>query len=93
MSLNDKQKKQYTQSLALAGVAGQVGCFTLLIIFVALIGGLWLDKIFEVRPLFTIVLMVFSVPVTVVMMLWVVRKAASKIQPVPKDQTQTQEEA
>lgn len=93
MSESKKNNKQYAQNLALAGVAGQVGCFTLLIIFAALLGGLWLDKIFDVRPLFTIVLMVFSVPVTVVMMLWVVRKATSKIQPVPKDQSQVQEEA
>ncbi len=93
MSQSKKNNAQYAQNLALAGVAGQVGCFTLVIIFVALIGGLWLDKIFDVRPLFTIALLVFSVPITVVMMLWVVRKATSKIQPVTKDQSQIQEEA
>ncbi len=93
MSLSKKPDKQYATNLALAGVAGQVGCFTLLIIFAALIGGLWLDKTFDARPLFTIILMVFSVPVTVVMMLWVVRKATSKIQPVPKDRSQIQEES
>ncbi len=93
MSQSKKPEIQYAKNLALASVAGQVGCFTLVIIFVALIGGLWLDKIFAVRPLFTIVLLVFSVPVTVVMMLWVVRKTTSKIQPVTKDQSQIQEEA
>ncbi len=93
MSQNKKPEIQYARNLALASVAGQVGCFTLVIIFVALIGGLWLDKVFDVRPLFTIALLVFSVPVTVVTMLWVVRKTTSKIQPVTKDQSQLQEEA
>ena len=86
-------KTQYAFNLTLAAVSGQVGCLTLVIILGALLGGLWLDNAFGTRPMFTILLLVFSVPVTVVAMLWVVRKATSKIKPVPKEDSHFQEEA
>ncbi|HEB64594.1 MAG TPA: AtpZ/AtpI family protein [Chloroflexi bacterium] len=80
-------KNQYTSNLALAAVSGQVGCLTLVIIFVALLGGLWLDSLFQTKPLFTIILLIASVPVDVIAMLWVVRKATGKIKSVPKDKS------
>ncbi|HSF83735.1 MAG TPA: AtpZ/AtpI family protein [Anaerolineales bacterium] len=52
---------------------------TLIIVLAALFGGLWLDRFFDTRPMFTIGLMVASIPVTLVMMFWVVRAATSKI--------------
>ncbi len=79
--------KQYTSNLALVAVSGQVGCLTLVIIFVALLGGLWLDRFFQTKPLFTIILLIASVPVDVIAMLWVVRKATGKIKSVPKDKS------
>jgi F0F1-type ATP synthase assembly protein I len=68
-------------NLTLAGVAGSVGCLTVLIIFLALLLGLWLDNQFQTRPLFTIVFLIGSVPVTLVAMFWVVRLATAKIVP------------
>ncbi len=75
----DKERTQYAFNLTLAAVAGQVGCLTLVIVMIALFGGLWLDNRFDTRPWFTVVLMVGSVPVTLVAMFWVVRKATSRI--------------
>ncbi len=86
---SNKDRAQYVFNLTLAAVAGQVGFLTLFIILAALFGGLWLDKMFATRPLFTVVLMLASIPVTLVMMFWVVRKATSKIKPIEK---QTPEE-
>jgi len=40
---------------------------------------LWLDNLFGTRPWLTVILMVGSVPVTLVAMFWVVRKATSRI--------------
>ncbi len=80
-------KSRYTSNLALAAVSGQVGCLTLVIIFVALLAGLWLDNAFQTRPLFTIILLIASVPVDVIAMLWVVRKATGKIKSVPKNKS------
>lgn len=85
MSQPEKQGKdrfQYAMNLTLASIAGQVGCLTLVIIFVALFAGLWLDRYFDTRPLFTIVLLIGSVPVTLFLMFRVVKAATSRIKPI-----------
>lgn len=51
----------------------------MVIVLVALFGGLWLDSRLQTRPLFTVGLMVASVPITLVTMFWVVRTATSRI--------------
>jgi F0F1-type ATP synthase assembly protein I len=90
---SDKNRSQFAFNLTLAAVAGQVGCLTLIIVLAALIGGLWLDAQFDTRPLITIILMVASVPVTLVMMFWVVRKATSHMRtPDTPKSAQIQEE-
>ncbi|MCB9136399.1 MAG: AtpZ/AtpI family protein [Anaerolineales bacterium] len=97
MNRADQEQKndrvQYAFNMTLAAVAGQVGCLTLVVIFVALFGGLWLDNTFSTRPLFTIFLLVGSIPVTLVAMFWVVRKATSHIKPETKNKTSLLEEA
>jgi hypothetical protein len=47
---------------------GQVGCLTLIVIGVALGAGLWLDGQFGTKPIFTLALVLGSIPVTLVMM-------------------------
>ena len=80
----DKDRQQYVYNLTMAAVAGQVGCLTLVIIFGALIGGLWLDRSFATKPLFTILFMVASMPVTLYVMFRVVQGATGRIRPVIK---------
>lgn len=75
-----KNRKEFTFNLALAFVVGQVGCLTFAIIMAALFGGLWLDRYLDTKPIFTIILMVLSLPVTLIMMFWVVKKATEKFQ-------------
>ena len=87
-----KNKLQYAYNLTLASIAGQVGCLTLIIIFVALFGGLWLDKYMDTKPLFTIVLLVASVPVTLVIMFRVVKTATSRIKPIENKETPEEEQ-
>jgi F0F1-type ATP synthase assembly protein I len=93
----DKDRFQYAINLTLASIAGQVGCLTLVIIFLALFAGLWLDRYFATRPLFTIVLLIGSVPVTLFLMFRVVRAATSRIKPIEKTEKNknpiTEEEA
>jgi F0F1-type ATP synthase assembly protein I len=88
-----KDRKQYAFNMTLAVVAGQVGCVTLGIIFVSLFGGLWLDSQFNTRPLFTILLLVGSIPVTLVTMFWVVRRTTAHIKPATKSTSSQSEEA
>jgi len=51
----------------------------LVIVLIALFGGLWLDNRFGTRPWITVILVIGSVPVALVAMFWVVRKATSRI--------------
>lgn len=66
-------------NVTLAVVAGQVGCLTLLIVLAAVLGGLWLDQYFQTKPVLTIALLVVSIPISLVVMLGVVRSATRKI--------------
>jgi F0F1-type ATP synthase assembly protein I len=89
---SDKKGAQYAFNLTLVAVAGQVGCLTLVIVLVALFGGLWLDNRFGTRPLITVILMVGSVPVTLATMFWVVRKATSRITSYSPEKEESLEE-
>jgi F0F1-type ATP synthase assembly protein I len=83
----DKNRLQYALNLTLASIAGQVGCLTLIIIFLALFAGLWLDRFFETRPLFTIILLIGSVPLTLFLMFRVVKAATGRIKPIQDSET------
>ncbi len=80
-------------ALAVGALLGQVGCVTLVVILAALVAGLWLDRQLDSRPLFTVLLMLGSVPVTIYLMIRIVLAGASKFErmtgPVP---TSAQEE-
>ena len=89
----ERDRRQYATNVILVSAAGLAGCLTVAIIFVALVVGLWLDSTFDTRPLFTIILMIGSVPVTLVAMLWVVRMTTSRMKPAVKNQTEGLQEA
>lgn len=55
---------------AATALGGQVGCITLLIVFAALAGGLWLDKQLDSKPMFTIILLVGSAPLSLFLTFW-----------------------
>ena len=74
----DKKTALRSLNLTLAAVTGQVGCLTVIIILAAFFAGRWLDSRFESDALFTVILMVASVPVTLVVMFWVVKSATSR---------------
>jgi hypothetical protein len=74
-----KNKDQYNFNYALVVVAGQVGCFTLLIVLAALFGGLWLDSHLHSRPMFTVGLMIISIPIALATMFWVVKTTTTKL--------------
>jgi len=60
-------------------VIGQVGCITPVIILAALFTGLWLDRQFETKPLFTILFIVGSAPISIFALYQIVRKATNKL--------------
>lgn len=55
------------------------GCATLVIVITAVLVGLWLDGTFHSKPVLTFVLLITSVPISILAMLFIVRKATSKI--------------
>jgi ABC-type transport system involved in cytochrome c biogenesis permease subunit len=90
----EQKGSAYAFNMTLAAVAGQVGCLTLVIVLAALFGGIWLDSHFSSKPIFTVVLMVASIPVTLVAMFWVVGTATARMQQANKQpRTPGQEEA
>jgi F0F1-type ATP synthase assembly protein I len=78
-SQTDRERSQQALIVTLATVAGKVGCLTLVIILAALVLGLLLDKYLDTRPLFTIIFLVGSMPVTWVAVIWVVNKSKQRI--------------
>ncbi len=88
MSQPENQKKnnfQYAMNMTMASIAGQVGCLTLAVIFAALFAGLWLDRYLDTKPLFTVAILLGSVPVTLFLMFRLVKAATDRIKPVQKD--------
>jgi F0F1-type ATP synthase assembly protein I len=79
-------------NMALATVVGQVGCLTPVILIGALFLGLWLDKVLDTRPLFTIIFIVVSAPVAVVALVYIVRKATSRLKTIPTNTAKSLEE-
>ena len=89
-----KNRRRYNFNMALAAVAGQVGCLTTIIVVGSLIAGLFLDSRLDTRPTFTILFVVLSVPLTLAVMFWVVRNVTSRIKPAKNPITENpQEEA
>jgi len=80
----DKGNKGLTFSMALAGVLGIGGLITLGIVMVFLLGGLWLDRIMDTKPFFTLLLMIASAPISIFVMYRVAMSSISKINPTVK---------
>ncbi len=84
----DPKQPARMKNLSLAGIAGFAGCWIIIVVFVALIVGLWLDAQFGLRGPFTIGLIVLSIPVTLFVVLRIVLKLISLIQPPQKPDDQ-----
>ena len=78
---NKPNAAQYVQSMAFVSVGGQVGCLTLVIVFVALFGGLALDRIFGTKPIFTILLLLGSAPAALYLTFWVAMRSIKNLTP------------
>lgn len=93
MSQSDEQtKSEDALQWKLLLFAGQVGCLTAVIIVVALLAGFWIDNNFNTKPWFTLILLIGSVPVTLVVMLRVAKAATAHMKIVPPKNTETSQE-
>ena len=74
-----EQKGRSILNNLLVVLIGQVGCLTLVIILASVFGGLWLDKTFGTKPIFTLVLLFAGIPVSVLVMLTVARRTLARL--------------
>jgi F0F1-type ATP synthase assembly protein I len=81
--------RQKLINLSIVGLISQVGLLTVIIIILALFGGLFLDSRLGTKPWFTVGFIIASVPVSLVVMVFVARAAVKKIKPeTPKKESQ-----
>ena len=86
MAQSDDNRQNMVSTLLIV-VIGQVGCLTLAVILASVFGGLWLDNTFGTKPVFTLVLLFAGIPLSVFLMLYVSRKALTRL----KDKYETEE--
>ena len=87
MAQSEQNRRNSMISTLLIVVVGQVGCLTLAVILASVFGGLWLDNTFGTKPVFTLVLLFAGIPLSVFLMLYVSRKALTRL----KDKYETEE--
>lgn len=85
----NSNRKQYAFNLTLASVVGLSGCLTTLIILLALLLGLWLDNVMDTRPMFTIGVVVASMPISLVAMVISTKWVTSRIKTTQPQDTHT----
>lgn len=95
MSQKKDDRARYAWNITLAAVAGQVGCLTVVIIFLAFFAGRWLDARFDTHPRFIVASLICSVPVALISMVGVVRWTTNRMQfdQSVKEQTLPEEDA
>ena len=86
MAQSDNNRQNMVSTLLIV-VIGQVGCLTLAVILASVFGGLWLDNMFGTKPVFTLVLLFAGIPLSVILMLYVSRKALARL----KEKYETEE--
>ena len=79
----NRDQQQINQTALLAGIVGQIGCVTVVLVAIALGAGVFLDNLLGTKPIFTILLLVGSVPVTLYIIVRISLTAAARVQPAP----------
>jgi F0F1-type ATP synthase assembly protein I len=78
MAQSDNNDRNAFNTLLIV-LVGQMGCLTLLIIFLTVLAGVWLDNNFHTKPVFTLVLLLAGIPLSVISMVFVGRKTLAKL--------------
>lgn len=82
MSEPEKKHKYQLQSganLAAAGLAGQIGCVIPVIIIVSVLGGVWLDRVFNTGHVITLLLVLASLPLSIYLTFRMAMRAVKEI--------------
>lgn len=87
MTQSEQKGKSILNTLLIVMI-GQVGCLTLAIILVSVLGGLWLDRVFDTKPVITVALLIAGIPVSVIVMLTVARRTLARMQEDAKKESE-----
>jgi len=88
MTQADQRRSEGLRTLLIV-LIGQVGCITLGVIVVSVALGLWLDGIFRTGHIITLVLLFAGIPVSVILMLLLARRALAKLQAAQEEERGT----
>jgi F0F1-type ATP synthase assembly protein I len=83
LSMDRKVTPDYVRNLALATVAGQSGCMTVILIFLGLFGGMYLDSRLDTHPVFTVGLVLAAIPISLYAMVRLMLSSIAAIKPPP----------
>jgi F0F1-type ATP synthase assembly protein I len=78
MAQSDKDNRNGLNTLLIV-LIGQMGCLTLVVILITVLAGLWLDNTFHTKPVFTLVLLLAGIPLSVILMVYVGRITLAKL--------------
>ena len=78
MTQSEQNRRNMVNTLLIV-LVGQVGCLTLVVILASVFGGLWLDNTFGTKPVFTLILLLAGIPLSVILMLYVARKTLARL--------------
>jgi F0F1-type ATP synthase assembly protein I len=84
-----KQQDEFRAAVTITVV--WVAGLTLIVIFLGLFAGILLDKFLNTKPLFTVILIIASIPLTIFATFRVVKAASSRIQPAAKKENSEEE--
>ena len=79
----DQQNNQ-GRTYAALGIAGQMGCFMLILVVAALLAGLGLDRVLHAGRLWTFICVVGSIPITLFLTLFITQHQIARVIPPDK---------
>ena len=77
-------------NMSVLALGGQVGCSTLVIVFAAVFGGLWLDRVFNTKPIFTLLFVLGSAPLALIFTYWMAMRSLREASSLPPNRIDTQ---
>jgi F0F1-type ATP synthase assembly protein I len=78
MAQADPSRRNVLRTLLIV-LVGQVGCVTFAVVLLSVLAGMWLDAALRTKPLFTLLILMAGVPVSILVMLQVARRTLAKI--------------
>ncbi len=76
---DSKSRLQANANLSAMGLAGQIGCVVPVIILSAVLGGVWLDRTFGTNHVFTLLLLLGSLPLSIYLTFQMAMRAVKDI--------------